>query len=471
MQLGLGNRLAIRSGALLPEVLTYAGNLAAAGATISSSDLAALNTWAVRGTTAGWLPKLKEIWPMMGSTLAGAAVKMRYGAGAQASLDVSRLVSGDYSQANGLGMTTRSATKYVTTGFTPSLDSLSLANFSCVTTNLDATLYKALIANYMGDTPASGQNKLVFGQTNNNNSSSPRGDIGSQGYSAYLGVNGPACHVMNWGSNSQQVFRNGWQMYYATDAISGTLDSEINIGRIRSGGVYYVDVFRLGLTAFGGVLTTAEATDLGQATYEFQRSISRTLLSGSYDLFVGDSITAGQGANTFEQSFQYLIANTRGKKPLCFGNPGAQTRQDSSARNGIYQQRTALANYSPSRIYFMAGTNDAQYDGVLNGNATVAADFKAKLKECVQLWQGYGHEVILMTLCYSTNTNINTTKQDMYATAVLEAASETGAGVVNINALMRASSSPTPAAMMADATHPNATGHSFIATSVAAAYP
>lgn len=186
-----------QSAPLLPEVASYAAAVTAAGGTIAAADLALLNTWAVRGTAAGWLAKMKEIWPKMSSTLNGAAVKMRYGAGAQAALDVSRLVSGDYSLAAGLGMTTRSATKYVTTGFTPSLDGLSLTNFSCVTTNLDATLYKAVSGNYMGDTPASGQNKLVFVQANNNNSASPSGYVGSQGYSPYLGVNGPACHVMN----------------------------------------------------------------------------------------------------------------------------------------------------------------------------------------------------------------------------------------------------------------------------------
>ena len=457
-------------GSLLPEVLTYAGNVAAAGGTVTAAQLSALNAWAVRGTTAGWLPKLKEIWPHCGSTLAGAAVKFRTGAGGVAAHDVSRLVSGDYSQANGIGPSTRSASKYITTGFTPSLDGLSLSNISCVVSNLDATLYKAVSGNYMGDTPASGQNKLVFVSANNNNSSSPSGYIGSQGYSPYLGVNGPAVHVMNWGSNSQQVFRNGWQMYYATDAITGTLDTEINIGRMRSGGTYYVDVFRNGMMAWGTSLTTAEAADLGQATYELERAWGRSLLSGNWDIFVGDSITAGQSSYTYEQSFQYLIANTRGRKPLCFGNPGALLTADS-IRKSMYGQRTELANYAPSRVYLMAGTNDGQYDGVTNGNAATIADFKAKMIEMVTLWQSYGHEVILCSLIYSTNANLNATKRAAYALATSEAATATGAGFVDINNLMTNSTSPTPAAMMQDATHPNNTGHLFIANAVAAAYP
>ena len=471
MQLGLGNRLAIRSGALLPEVLTYAGNLAAAGATISSSDLAALNTWAVRGTTAGWLAKLKEIWPMMGSTLAGAAVKFRYGAGGQANLDVSRLVSGDYSQANGIGPSTRDASKYITTGFTPSADGLSLNNFSALTTNLDVLLAKSVWAGYMGDTPASGTNKLVWSSNNSSSTSNPSSNIGSQGNSFFMGVNGPACHVINWGSSSQQVFRNGFQCCYGTATLSDTLTSEINLGRVRISGTYYVDTFRLGLAAFGTAMTTAEASDFGQASYEFQQAIGRTMLANNTEIFIGDSITAGQSAKTYQQTFQYLIASSRGKTPVCFGNPGAFLAQDSSGRKGMYSQRTALANYPASRVYLMGGTNDGQYDGVLNGNATIIADFKAKMIEMVQLWQSYGHTVILLSLPYSTNANLNATKRAAYALATSEAAAATGAGFVDINDLMTNSISPTPAAMMQDTTHPNDVGHSFIATSVTAAYP
>jgi len=458
-------------GALLPEVLTYAGNQVTAGSTISAAHLSALNTWALRGTTVGWLSKLTEIWPMMGSTLAGAAVKFRYGAGGQANLDVSRLVSGDYSQANGIGMTTRNASKFIATGFTPSADGLSLNNFSALTTNLDVLLAKSVYAGYMGDTPASGLNKLVWSSNNASSTANPSSNIGSQGNSFFMGVNGPACHVINWGSSSQQVFRNGFQCCYGTATLSDVLDTEINIGRVRVNGTYYVDTFRLGMEAFGTAMTTAEAADFGQASYEFQQAIGRTMLASNTEIFVGDSITSGQSAKTYQQSFQYLIASNRSKTPVCFGNPGALLTQDTSGRKGMYGQRTSLASYPASRVYLMAGTNDGQYDGVLNGNATTIADFKAKMIEMTQLWQSYGHTVILLSLPYSTNANLNATKRAAYALATSEAATATGAGFVDINNLMTNSTSPTPASMMQDTTHPNDVGHLFIANAVAAAYP
>lgn len=452
-----------------PDVLTYAGAIATAGGTIGSTELNALNTWVWRGVTAGWYAKLKEVYPTLGSTLAAAAVKLKWGTSSTSTLDVSRLVSGDYSQAAGLGPTTYNSGKYVLTGWTPSNDGLTLGNFSAGLIRLDATRVAQALSVWLGDTPASGSNLIVIGSTNNNNSSSPRSDIGSQGYSFYQGAAWPRCDVMSWGSTTQRVWNNSSQGYYDTASLTDSISSEINIGRIRTGGIYRVEPFKMGMTFMGSALTDAEASDIGIATYLLEVAVGRTLLTGTPMYFVGDSITAGQGGYTYAGTYAYQVANAAGCRPLNLAVPGAWCTADSSGRKSAYGQRAELSKYPAGMVVCMLGTNDGQYDGVTNGNATIIADFKAKLIEMSNLWQGYGHTVLLCSLPYSTNTNLNATKRAAYATATSEAAAATGATFVDINDLMTNSVSPTPASMMLDATHPNPTGHTFIADAITSA--
>jgi lysophospholipase L1-like esterase len=274
---------------------------------------------------------------------------------------------------------------------------------------------------------------------------------------------------MNWGSSKQDVWNNSSQGYYNTVALSGAISSEVNIGRFRTGGVYRVEPFKTGMVWYGSTLTDAEAQDVGIATYDLEVACGRTLFTGTPMYFIGDSNGAGQSAFLYAQAWASIVASNKSCRPVNLAVPGQMLTVDSSGRKSAYSQRARLLDYTPGTVVMNLGTNDAQYDGVLNGNPTTIADFKAKAIEMTELWQAHGHTVLLCSLIYSTNVNINATKRAAYALATSEAAADTGAGFCDLNALMTNSVSPLPGAMMQDATHLNPTGHAFVASAVTAA--
>jgi hypothetical protein len=96
------------------EITTYEANVIAQGSTLSTTQKDALNTFVAGCKTDGTWSKLLEVWPLMGSSLAGAMVKLKDSSSTPVMTAVN-CIAGDYNETNGL---TGGGSKYVETGFT-----------------------------------------------------------------------------------------------------------------------------------------------------------------------------------------------------------------------------------------------------------------------------------------------------------------------------------------------------------------
>ena len=96
-----------------PIVSTYNTNVIGQSSTLSTTQRNALSAFVTGCQSDGIWSLLLEVYPLMGSSLAGAAVKLK-DAVSQPVMTNTNFVSGDYNETNGL---TSGASKYWTTGF------------------------------------------------------------------------------------------------------------------------------------------------------------------------------------------------------------------------------------------------------------------------------------------------------------------------------------------------------------------
>ena len=103
------------SNSLDVDASAYKDRIIAAGSTISTASLAAVNTFTKSLKSTGVWNSILEIAPFAGAILAGGLVKLKYPSGVQSALTGVNMVSGDYSEAT--GVTGDSTNKYIRTGF------------------------------------------------------------------------------------------------------------------------------------------------------------------------------------------------------------------------------------------------------------------------------------------------------------------------------------------------------------------
>jgi len=183
--------------------------------------------------------------------------------------------------------------------------------------------------------------------------------------------------------------------------------------------------------------------------------------------FLGDSITQGQGAtNQYTQPWTGLVAASVGMIERNFGVPSSRVRTAGS-QGAIWERRFGPGNWSPSRVCFMGGTNDATSDGTAQ-----TADFTSKVNDIVDALiaavGGNSRNVTIATVPYrlSTSPAGQISIGQAYSTIIRSIASAKNVRLADVEAAMIAGGGD---AIMADSVHPNTAGHLVIANCFIAA--
>jgi hypothetical protein len=121
----------------LPDTWTYANNIAAAGASISSESLQAIDRFVRDCYNASIWTKLNEVYPLAGNNLTAALIRLK-STSPNPSLQAVNFVSGDYTErgANG-GLLGDGATKYLNNNMGQSVVLPANGHLSCYLKNPD----------------------------------------------------------------------------------------------------------------------------------------------------------------------------------------------------------------------------------------------------------------------------------------------------------------------------------------------
>jgi len=443
---------------LQSETLTYWQRIIAAGGDISASTLQALDEVVVTGKRDGWWTKVIEAYPFCGNGLAAALVKLK-AAVAGTSLVNNNFVAADFTEAGGFGVDGSNSTKWLQTGVTPSALGYTQANFGLVSSAVSETV-----------TAGGGSGRTIGDMISGN-----AGECGifMQHYSTNF-VTGnaqysfqflnPCARVVSFQSTSSSYHTccDGVQLTSVSQTTTGTLTGEITMFRVTRYSANRYDNGRIGFTAITQYLTPTEAKSMTAAVAKFERrtrSIYRNAREGI--LFVGDSITACQGATDPNDGFASLVARWRGLRPCNLGVPSAWLTTDTGPL-GMVTNAASFGSMDEGTVIIMGGTNDGQYSVTDTSYATSLNSLVSALKAA-----NMRKKIVVCSPCYSTNATYTTTVQRAYAVKCALAAQTYHVLFADTNRAI--ADQGTPGSYMADANHPNTAGHLAMAQRINAA--
>ncbi|MFA6289450.1 MAG: SGNH/GDSL hydrolase family protein [Opitutaceae bacterium] len=441
---------------LQAETADYYARILAAGATIDAARLAALDDLIAGVKRVGYYSKLPQIMTFGGNSLAASFVKFK-GAGA---ITNNNFVEADYDPLIGIYPGSTNSSKYLDLGFDLASIGASVTNVSAVyattpsgrndfreTGNVGGIAFGALAANM----PASADSNFGL----NMNQAVAVGSFSSGGCNAGNII------AITAGSSGVTMFQNGVIYSVATGAATGTFSGNINSFRCRLGGSIYWTNLPLSFLAIGTELTTSEAKDLSERVYKYLRAVGRIPQKPRY-MAMGDSISQGSDASTYNGNFTFIFANRCGYVYNNVAKSGAL----SIAGTGFASAPTVAADvalWKPDIVTLALGTNDSRIgnDPTTDGDPVKVAAMKTALGTACDTLIAEGVKVIGVGLPY--NPEINATKSDLYITAQADAYVSRGLPFVDVYSAMMDTGSPST---YATTVHPNTTGHRLMAQAV-----
>lgn len=398
---------------------------------------------------------------MAGTSLAGALVKLTYAVGAGASLtnENDNLTAADYSQGRGIGTYSGNTDKAILTGFVPDDEGYDLTDFGFIAslTNERQVTSGANSGRTLGDLQAG--NAAECGVYLQNHGRGPV--VGNKDLFGFQALNWRS-RVISFQSNGSQhhTAQDGVQMTTWAQASSSTLTGEIALLKsIRFGGTRY-DNGVMGMVCLTAYMTPTEAKQATAAIAEFEQAIRDCYRSSPHGIMaVGDSITATQGATLSRDGFAPLVARRLGVAIRNFGNPSAWLTASGGPIGGA-AQGADLAAQAEQLAVVMFGTNDGQY-------GVTASTYETALGALVDDFTDRGRAVVICSPCYSTNGTYDATVQRAYAEKCAEVAVDKGVMFADTNRAI--ADQATPGDHMADANHPNTSGHALMASRILAA--
>jgi lysophospholipase L1-like esterase len=451
---------------LQQETTEYISRITSAGGALDAATINAVDRFYLRGKIDGWLPLLKWAWCPLGSNLNASLVNLVATSGVPISLTNNNFTESDYSQPLGFGSgTVANTTKYLASGIIPSSLGLTQRNLSMGVFVPDDSEKNGTY--YMGLTPASGTTPIYcasfplnIGQPSYEN----------RGYSPSINIIS-FNNSTTWHSNI-----NGVSSRNSTAATLGTtaLDTELNLFRVRNNGTFSFAKGRLGFFFLGDPLTAAQSKSLNHAIYDLNVGAGRINVNGGLTLFLGDSITLGQGATSSSNGrWTTQLCRFLGSREQNVGVASSQLRQTittGGATNGIiggYQRHTEMLTIPANSIVIMYGTNDmGSADSTTDGDATIIADFKSKLSVMISNFMNQRLRVLVASPPWTGN--VSATKNLAYVAAVAEVCALRGATFIDAYHLFL--DTGTPSSYFGDNLHPNDSGHTLLANAVYAAF-
>jgi lysophospholipase L1-like esterase len=255
------------------------------------------------------------------------------------------------------------------------------------------------------------------------------------------------------------------------------LDSEFTLFQMTSfGPLKYTSAnYTLGGYFVGEFLTRAELESLTlemKLIHHRARGIVRTPLW----VGIGDSITFGAGvSDSWDNGWFQQSAFAHGARKHVSAIFGGLTVGSAvgAVNTGlpVEHRYLKLKNISPDVVTVLCGTNDQDptiVDATTNGNPTLIAAYQAGLTTILTEIKTWGTTAVMLSPPYNERDTL--TKQLVYASAAMAAAS--AAGVTGINVVLEMVSTGDPGQFFdADPIHPNQAGHNFISSLLLAQIP
>ncbi len=441
------------------EVIDYVQRIKIAGGDIDARTVSLFSQLVFEAKRDGWYDYVLEWYPMLGKGLTSALVKFKYVSGNQTTLTNDNLVAADYSQSRGIGPASGNTNKRLRTGFIPSNSGYSQTNFGFVASIVGQTTANAASSGVtIGDLVAgnSGQCGIWLKQQVNN------AVVGNGTYNpAFQALNSCLRTISFQSSGSRhQTCIDGVQMTDWVQTTSGTLTGEM---ALFSG--IYSSATRYENGILGNVLLTSYMTErlakLATASVnKFERMVRASFQYSESGLICwGDSITATQGASNWTLGFQSIVGKNLGLPVRNLGNP-SQWLTASSGPIGATGQIADIAALPEKTVCLMFGTNDGQY-------SVTTGTYFSTLNSVVATLTGALKRVIICTPCFSTNATYTTGVQRGYAQMCSIVATGTNSILADTNRAI--ADQPNTGLYLADANHPNTSGHSIMADRILSA--
>ena len=435
--------------------------IVAAGGTITSYEcwgIAEALEPLIRSTA--WA-KIQDLWFPMGTTLAGAMVKLKWNSVGSTQSCTS---AGTVTYNPNLGITGDGSTGYINTGYNQVTAGATVSSMGWGVVGTSAT---------------------------------PNGIIGAiAGGLNYIGYTGNTNFIANntitptlWVGGLQSVQTSGGQAQFWNGGYLGASVTQVQnaftngtLALLNNGGsgqTLFSSNTVAGYATWFPALTAAEMTLLNNFFFQASANISRNLEQGYY-VPGGDSITYGVGATTNAYRYSTLVANSLG---LPENNQGLSGYALTSGipLHGQWPVNQGIKQL-PTFTTLMLGTND-----IIGTNAsgsglvwtTVFANMQAQMTSNVNMWLSMGLDpsrLMIMSAPASPNlvtlnSTPNTTSQaqlaqwdawlqNFCANAKVGFASGYNATLPYFN---------TPAAWQGDGIHPTNVAHAALASAVVSA--
>jgi len=451
----------------------YEARIIATGGTLSFTHLAAVRAFIATGKSFGWWDKIIDCCPFLGSNMAAGLVKLVAAPGAGTSVVAYNSVpSLSYSLDRGVVVSGNGGTApydYLDTGFIA-------ADHGCTTTNFS---YGA---------------GLVF-----------EDDVASQGNGGFVGqvwfgpfdpdwVGGSNFGAQPWSSfggfgwnrsyNAALSCGPGNVMNGATDGIGNINGVAIAVGPLdvpfhffngyKSGVLFPTQEGSVSFYFFGTYMTPEEIRSITAAARQMHVS-ARQVVVGTHDVFIGDSITAGQGADGGSWAERVMTAR-RSVEPHYHGTNVGQS--GITTLDASFPYRYSGTGAYPVTIYMeKMGQNDISggtdpSTGIVA--PSVVAAYKQALIDMATTLKALNTLTILVSVSYAKRADPwLTMENDMlsqfaFTDACLEAAAETG--TLGVDTCRPMWADPDPSRFLVDNLHLNGVGSQFVADLVMAAY-
>jgi len=418
---------------LQSETATYAAAVTGLGATF----IDALDELIATGKRDGWWALADEICVFGGSTLAQQLVKLK--TPGAASLTATNMTNADVDPVLGFGPSTNT-NKFALSDYVPSAYGRGTSNF-CFAVSTTGTIGGSATSCIFSSVGGASLFKLVLGFA--------QGGLYNQTSSESL----PAW-TQNGGLQTYSFDTNTCTRYLDDALISTrsvsttTLDQQITLWRASFNSVFDYATGKMGFYYVGQKLSAAQAQAMGQSVRRFEIAIGRRRILPT-NVFVGDSITYGTGATTFQTTrFSTIVNRALAGEEVNMGVQGATSAQ-------VLTRWADATRPNPSRIFIMHGTNDAA--------SAYPGSYRTNLDTFLAGWVAAGvspNNIFVCSLPWSPDGARTFANQKLYADAARAAA--VAAGCVFVDVFGRTLSNASTD-IGVDNIHPSNTGHSNIA--------
>lgn len=458
-----------------PKAASYFARVEAKGGTFTDEQKEAFNNLFITLNDNGDLNSILELWDS-GVSFSGCEEKLIYPAGVNSYLTFTNLTSSNWTLNDGLlGNGTNG---YASTGFNPSINGLDKRNGFYGTYRNKAGFRNSDLS-VPTNMPLGGTSSTIYLSTALTSVTHPFQTVLSARTLRSNYSDGLQSVVTD--GTGVRTYSRGFLMDSAALATAGTEDQTIELFRYNSA-AYSKSNLNGYVIGIGTDMDAARIARISEAIETLNSALGRVNLTTTRNIFFGDSITFGQGATTYANSWVYLLNTALGGKEVNMGVGGSmlQNTSPSAATNGrdryLSHVVANIVDPANTNIFILYGVNDLRYNNVNYSDTEFKTDLQFIVDDLIS--RGVPNaNITIGSPSYLDPSDFATTsapfnagsveKQEAYVAAVLDVATTREIKYGAVYEYMLANGSTT--LVGADGTHPNNAGHSAISTAMLAA--